>query len=313
VTAATAALPTAAIVDIGSNSVRLFLCSGWGPDGPEGERSTVITALRRGAAADGTVSGDALERLEVCLRDYAVQIEAFSPARIVPVATSATRDAPNRGDVVRVVERCLGVSPLILTGEEEAAFAFAGARLAVAEGSPVTVVDIGGGSTEIVYGTGPRPDGATSLQVGAVRCTESHLVSDPPSVDQLDALAQHVASQVRPVAQALPVDVALVGVAGTITTVAAVLLGEYDPERVHNFSLSRADLAATTTRMAAMSLAERRTVAGLHPDRAAVIVAGAVILGVVMDEIGADRMKVSERDLLDGVAAFALGHDGNID
>lgn len=301
---------TAAIVDIGSNSVRLFLCTGLGSGGPEGERLTVITALRRGAADDGTIAVDALDRLDSCLTDYAERISAFHPDVVVPIATSATRDAPNRGDVVAVVERRLATAPRILSGEEEAAYAFAGARLAVEDGSVVTVIDTGGGSTEIVNGAGMRPDHAISLRVGSVRCTESHLPSDPPSAVQMEALADHVASTVRPAIRDIPLGGAVVGVAGTITTYAAVLLGGYDPARVHGFRLTRADLEAATRRLAALPLAERRGVPGLHPDRAGVIVAGGIIVATTMGELGAGELLVSERDILDGVARAALGDDG---
>jgi exopolyphosphatase/guanosine-5'-triphosphate,3'-diphosphate pyrophosphatase len=299
---------TVAVVDIGSNSVRLFLCTGWGDGGPEGERTTVITALRRGAADDGTVATDALQRLDECLADYAERIASFGPDLVVPVATSATRDAPNRHEVADIVQRRLGAPVRVLSGEEEAGYAFAGARLAVAGGAAVTVVDIGGGSTELVHGSGMVPDHAESLKVGSVRCTETHLASDPPTTAQMQALAAHVASAVAPVARAIPRGAAVVGVAGTITTIAAVLLGGYDPALVHGFRLTREDVDATTRRLAALAVEERREVPGLHPDRAGVIVAGCVIAAATMDELGATEMLVSERDILDGVARSVLGH-----
>lgn len=298
---------TVAVVDIGSNSVRLFLCSGWGDGGPAGERATVITALRRGAADDGTVAADALQRLDACLADYGERIAAFAPDRVVPIATSATRDAPNRHEVAAIVQRRLGVPVRVLSGEEEAGSAFAGARLAVAGGSAVTVVDIGGGSTEIVHGSGLVPDHAESLKVGSVRCTESHLVSDPPTTAQMEALAGYVAVAVSPVARAIPRGGVVVGVAGTITTIAAVVLEGYDPAAVHGLRLTRDDVDVVTRRLAALPVAERREVPGLHPDRAGVIVAGCVITAATMDELGADDMLVSERDILDGVARSVLG------
>lgn len=298
---------TVAVVDIGSNSVRLFLCTGWGDGGPEGERQTVITALRRGAAADGTVSVDALRRLDRCLADYGERIVAFGPELVVPIATSATRDAPNRHEVADIVQGRLGAPVRVLSGEEEAGYAFAGARLAVSAATAVTVVDIGGGSTEIVHGSGTVPDDAHSLKVGSVRCTESHLVRDPATSAEMAALAAHVAAAVSPAARAIPPGGAVVGVAGTITTIAAVLLGGYDPTTVHGFRLTRDDIEATTRRLASLPVAERRAVPGLHPDRAGVIVAGCVIAAATMDELGADEMLVSERDILDGVARSVLG------
>lgn len=304
---------TAAIVDVGSNSTRLFLCSGLGPDGPQGTRDTIITGLRRGAAADGTVAPDALARLDECLAGYAARIAAFAPDVVVPIATSAAREAPNRADIVAVVERRLGAPARVLSGEEEAALAFAGARLAVPDGAPATVVDVGGGSTEIVHGTGRRPDHATSLRVGSVRCTESHLPSDPPAGAEMDALTRHVRRAARPAVLAIPPGAVTVGVAGTVTTFAAILLGAYDPARVHGFRLSLGDLEETTRRLAALPLAERRTVPGLHPERAAVIVAGGIILATVAHLLGASEILVSERDILDGAALEALGGQRGID
>jgi exopolyphosphatase / guanosine-5'-triphosphate,3'-diphosphate pyrophosphatase len=298
---------TVAVVDIGSNSVRLFLCTGWGDDGPEGERTTVITALRRGAGDDGTISPDALERLDACLADYATRIDAFAPDRVVPIATSATRDAPNRDRVEAVVQGRLGTPVQILSGEEEAAYAFAGARLAVEGGAAVTVIDVGGGSTEVVNGSAMRPDHAQSLRVGSVRCTESHLQDDPPTPEQMAALSEHVASTIGPAIHAISRNAAVVGVAGTITTFAAILLGGYDPATAHGFRLTKDDLEATTQRLAALPLSQRRDVPGLHPDRAGVIVAGGIIVAATMGELGATEMLVSERDILDGVARSVLG------
>lgn len=303
---------TAAIVDIGSNSVRLFLCSGREAGGPAGERFTVITALRRGAAADGRLVPDALERLDACLAAYAEQIARFGPDIVVPVATSATRDAPNRDDVAAIVERRLGVPPRVLSGEDEAALAFAGARLALPDGVAATVIDVGGGSTEIVHGAGPRPDTAISLHLGSVRCTESHLPSDPPTPEECDALARHVAARVGPAIRDIPLGAAVVGVAGTVTALAAVRLGGYDPRRVHGLRLSLADLEDTTRRLAALPLRERRVVPGLHPERAPVIVAGGIIVVAAMQALGAGEMLVSERDILDGVAGAVLGDAGRL-
>lgn len=301
---------TAAIVDIGSNSIRLFLCSGRDGAGPAGERFTVITALRRGAAADGTIARDALERLDACLAGYAERIARFGPDVVAPVATSATRDAPNRDEVARIVERRLGVPPRILSGDDEAALAFSGARLAVTDGTAVTVVDVGGGSTEIVHGAGARPDTAISLDLGSVRCTESHLPSDPPPAEERDALTRHVAARVEPAIRDIPRDAAVVGVAGTVTTLVAILLGGYDPARVHGFRLSLSDLEDTTRRLADLPLAERRAIPGLDPERAPVIVAGGIIAAATMRALGAAEMLVSERDILDGVAGAAIGAAG---
>ena len=152
-----------AVVDVGSNSVRLLLSEGIGPGGLRGERETTVIGLRRGAAPDGSIARDALERLDQTLAGYAEAIDRFGPARTVPVATSATRDAPNREAVAGVVEGRLRAPMRVLSGAEEAALAFAGARLAVEGDEPVVVVDVGGGSTELVRGGPTGPEGAASL------------------------------------------------------------------------------------------------------------------------------------------------------
>ena len=291
------------VVDIGSNSVRLFLCTGSGPGGPEGERWTTIVGLRRGAASDGTVADDALGRLDACLAEYAPRLEAFG-APVLPVGTAAVRDAPNRDAIAAVVRRRLGAPLRVLTGVEEADLAFRGARLAVDGPEPVLVVDIGGGSTELVRGGPDGPDEAVSLQIGSSRCTEALLPSDPPTDGELARLRAAVVGRVTPVLAGSP-SVPVLGVAGTVTTLAAIHLGGYDPARVHRLRLGRAEIDAITARLAALSVADRREVPGLEPARAPVIVAGGVIAGGVLDAAGADGLVVSERDLLDGAAMAA--------
>ncbi|MGD9695019.1 MAG: exopolyphosphatase [Thermoleophilia bacterium] len=299
-----------AVVDIGSNSVRLFLCEGIGPDGPRGERFSTVTGLRRGAAEDGTVAADALDRLDACLAGYAERIGPFAPDRIVPVATSATRDAPNHADVFAVVSGRLGVDPIVLSGEQEAAVSFAGARLAAEGDGPIMVVDIGGGSTEIVRGGPGGPDAAVSLQLGAVRHTERHLHHDPPLPEEVGALAADALETVRPAIERIGGPAPAVGVAGTITTLAAIELGGYDRERVHRHRLTREGVAVEAARLAGMTVERRRSIPGLDPARAGVIAAGALILAAVMRAADLDRMMVSETDLLDGVAIAAAPATG---
>jgi len=289
-----------AVVDVGSNSVRLFLCEGIGPDGPEGRRRTTITGLRRGAAGDGSIAEDALGRLDACLADYAAAIAAFGPARTVAIGTSAVRDAPNRARVEEIVQGRLGVPLAVLRGEEEARLAYLGARLAVPDGGPALVLDIGGGSTELVRGGPDGPEAAVSLQLGAVRSTERHLRGDPPRPRELRALRSEAAALCGEAMRRVGGAPHMVGVAGTLTTLAAVRLGGYDPARVHGLRLTRAEIERITARLAAMPLAERREVPGLEPGRAPVIVAGGVIAGAALEAARAGSLVVSERDLLDG-------------
>jgi exopolyphosphatase/guanosine-5'-triphosphate,3'-diphosphate pyrophosphatase len=299
-----------AVVDVGSNSTRLFLCSGVGRDGPEGERETRVTGLRRGAGPDGTLAADALHRLDVCLAAFARRVAAFAPDAVLAIGTSAVREAPNREAVARIVRQRLGTVLRVVGGEEEAGLAFAGARLAAPDAGRVLVVDVGGGSTELVQGGPAGPERAVSLPLGVVRSTEAHLRSDPPREDELRALRAEAEALVGPPLRALPPSEAVIGVAGTATTLAAIALGGYDPRRVHRFRLSREEIEATTARLAAMPLAERRAVPGLHPDRAPSIVAGGLILAAVLRAAKADSVLVSERDLLDG-AALRAGVDAH--
>ena len=296
-----------AIVDVGSNSTRLLLCEGLDAEGARGQRCTLITGLRRGAAADGAIAPAALARLEACLADYGAAIARFAPGRVLAIGTSAVRDAPNRDAVAALVEAHVGVPLRVLSGEQEAALAFAGARLALTgDPRPALVVDVGGGSTELVRGGPDGPGAMVSLQVGSVRCGE-RLRGDPPAADELRALGAGLERQVGPHARRLGAGAVVIGVAGTVTTLAAIRQGGYDPVRVHRAYLTRQALERISARLAALPLARRRRVAGLHPDRAPAIVPGALIVLAALRGAGVDGLLVSERDLLDGAALAAAG------
>ncbi len=299
-----------AVVDVGSNSLRLFLVEGIGADGPEGERHSVVIGLRRGAAPDGSMAADALGRLDDTLAEFAVRIGEFRPRAVAAVGTSAVRDAPNRARAAEVVRRNTGAGLRVLTGEEEALLAFAGARLAHHAPGPCLVLDVGGGSTELVRGSATGVEGTASLQLGAVRCTQRRLWGDPPAPEAIAALRAEVrpllAGAVRQIGGPAPA----LGVAGTITTLAAIDLGGYDPERVHGHRLSAAGVEQHLSRLAAMTTAERCAVPGLEPARAPVIVAGTALTAEALQAAGQDALAVSERDLLDGVALAALRPDG---
>jgi exopolyphosphatase/guanosine-5'-triphosphate,3'-diphosphate pyrophosphatase len=296
-----------AVVDVGSNSLRLLLCEGVAPDGARGERDSTVIGLRRGAADDGAIAPDALGRLDETLAGYAGRVAAFAPARTVPVATSAVRDAPNRGEVAALVEGRLGAPMRLLSGVEEAEVSFAGARLALDGDERVVVVDVGGGSTELVSGGPDGPDDAVSLQLGAVRQTERHLHHDPPRPEELAALQDEARALVEPALGAVAGPLPVVGVAGTATSLAAIDLGGYDRARVHRHRLSLARVDELAARLAAMTTEERRAVPGLDPARAGVIVAGTLILAEAARAAGAAGLMISETDLLDGVALAAAG------
>lgn len=292
-----------AVVDVGSNSVRLLLARGMDEDGAEGERIVTVTGLRRGAQADGTVSHDALLRLDACLADYGEMIRAAGSPPVVAVGTAAVREAPNRADIAAVVARHLGTTLVVVEGQREAALAFAGARLALpAYAGPCRVIDIGGGSTEIVQGGAMGPVHVVSLPLGSTRQAERHIRHDPPGADAVRAIISEAEALVRAAAREFPVGGPVVGVAGTVTQVAAIHIGVYDPVRIHRMYLSRLHVEEVLTRVAPLTRNERREVAGLHPDRLDVIVPGAAILVGVLAGLRSDGLTVSERDILDGTA-----------
>jgi exopolyphosphatase/guanosine-5'-triphosphate,3'-diphosphate pyrophosphatase len=296
-----------AVVDVGSNSTRLFLCEGVSAEGPEGERIATITALRRGAASDGTIAPDALGRLGDCLDDFADRIAAFGSDEVIAVGTSAVRDAPNRDEVIALVDDRLAVDLRVLAGAHEAELSYFGARLAVRGDGPVVVIDIGGGSTELVRGDAAGPQTAVSLDVGGVRFTDQFLHDDPPTLAQIAALRDEVMGMAVPTFAALGDAAPLVGVAGTMTTLAAIANGAYDPRQVHGAVLAAVEIEDITDHLAGLALAERRLVAGLHPDRAPSIVAGALIACCVLDAAMVDEIAISERDLLDGAVLRLSG------
>lgn len=297
-----------AVVDVGSNSTRLFLCDGIDADGPRGGRVTTITALRRGAGSDGSIAAEALGRFDECLSRYAATIDAFGADEVVVVGTSAVRDAPNRDRVAAIVRERLGAELQVLEGAQEAELSYVGARLATVGDGPVIVMDIGGGSTELVRGDAGGPTSAVSLDAGGVRFTETFLHDDPPTHDQVTALRDEVVGLVIPTLAALGGPAPIIGVAGTMTTLAAIAQGGYDPERIHGTTLTTDEVRKITEQLVALPLEERRLVPGLHPDRAPSIVAGALIACTILDAAAADEVAISERDLLDG-ARLRLASD----
>lgn len=298
-----------AVVDIGSNSTRLLLAERVEPDGAVGERTTTITGLRRGAGADGCLADDAIARVDAELSELSRAIRTFGPDLVVPVGTSAVRDAPNRDRVGEVVTARLGARLLVLSGVEEATLSYRGARMAHPEGRAL-VADIGGGSTEMVAGEAGTPSAAVSMQLGAVRCTESMLPEDPPSSEARGALREAIAAEVAVAVSEVGAAPVLIGVAGTFTTLAAVDLGRYDARLVHRHVIPLERLVEMVDRLARMPLERRKGVPGLHPQRAPYIVAGGEIAVAVLRGASAAEVTISERDLLDGVALAA--HEGRL-
>lgn len=301
-----------ASIDIGTNSVLLLVAErpAEGPVVALLERAT-ITRLGEGVDRTGELAPGAIERTLSCLEGYAAEARGLGVDRVVAVGTSAMRDARGGQDFARRAAALLGEAPRVISGEEEARLTFRGA-LAGLDGDALTAVfDIGGGSTELVLG---RLDGgqarierAVSLDVGSVRLSERYLKADPPSPQDLAALVAFVDQQLAG-QPPLPAGVRLVGVAGTVTTLAAVAheISPYDGARVHGLTLGSDDIRAWASRLAAMPLAERRQLRGMEPKRADVIHAGAQLADRVVRWAGASAITVSDRGVRWGLALEAL-------
>lgn len=308
-----------AAIDCGTNSIRLLVADADPVTGKlvEHARRMEIVRLGQGVDRTGRLAPEALERTFAACRSYAAVIEEQGAEKVRFVATSASRDAENRDDFVRGVVDILGVEPEVISGDQEAAFSFAGATKELTGrddlAKPYLVVDIGGGSTEFVVGD-DEVRAARSVDIGCVRMTERHLVrdgvvADPPPAAGIDAVRADVAAALDLAEETVPLSSAatLVGLAGTVTTVAAIALGleEYDSEAIHHSRVSLEQVREITARLLASTHAERAAIGAMHPGRVDVIPSGALILQAVMERTGAREVVVSEHDILDGIA-FSL-------
>ena len=280
------------------------------------ERETRITRLGEGVDSSGRLSDEAMERVFRALAEYRALIDRHGADPVIAVATSAVRDSANADEFRAAMRERFGVAARTITGDEEARLTFLGATNGRGAGEPSLVVDIGGGSTEFVFGSaGERPTFHVSTQSGAVRQTERHLHDDPPSPAQLDALRAEVRTVIR---DSVPADLRSrvrhgIAVAGTATQLAAVdqELERYDPGRVDGYQLGRDACERRLRLLASKPLAERREVPGLHPARAPTIVAGAAILLEAIDAFGLPETEVAEADILHGAALMASAtHSG---
>jgi exopolyphosphatase/guanosine-5'-triphosphate,3'-diphosphate pyrophosphatase len=283
------------VVDLGTNSTRLLVADVDGDRVDEVSRRTVITRLGEGVDERRKLLPLPVARVRNVLSDYRRALEQLGAERVLAIGTSAIRDAENGESFLGEIEWSYGFATRLLSGDEEAELT----RRGVANGRPLAdatlVLDVGGGSTELITAAE-----RTSVDVGSVRLTERHLRSDPPTPEELDAAAQTVRDELPPLD---PRDA--IGVAGTVTTLAALELGGYDPERVHGHRLTREAVDALLARLASLPLAERRDLPGLEPGRAPVIVGGAVVVREVLERYGLDGLEASERDLLHGAALEA--------
>jgi exopolyphosphatase/guanosine-5'-triphosphate,3'-diphosphate pyrophosphatase len=296
-----------AAVDLGTNSTRLLVADVHDGRLDELVRRLEITRLGEGVDTRRRLLPAPIARVRNVLSDFRREAEELGAERTLAIATSAVRDAENGEAFLGEIEWSYGFSTRLLSGHDEAQLTFRGISAGRWIDTETLIVDIGGGSTELVAG---GPGGVRfhdSLDLGCVRLTERFLHSDPPSETELGECGDAVRSLL---AKRVPVDVrpaTSIGVAGTITSLAALDLGlsEYDPEQVHGHRLSRASVEEQLERLASLPLAQRREVPALEPDRAPVIVAGAVILREVLHHFGLEEIEASERDILDGAALEA--------
>jgi exopolyphosphatase / guanosine-5'-triphosphate,3'-diphosphate pyrophosphatase len=298
-----------AVADIGTNSTRLLITDV--VDGrirDELERHSTVTRLGAGVDAGGRLSEEAIQRTLAALDSYAELIDRHGADARIAVLTSAVRDAANGQEFADLVRDRYGLEPHVLSGDQEAKLTFLGARSDrdPDERRPQLVIDIGGGSTELVVGSGREVAFHVSTQAGVVRQTERHIHHDPPTEEELSELAADVRAildDAVPGEQRSAVERAI-GVAGTATSLGAIAqrLEPYDPKKVHGYVLSRTESERILGRLASVPLEERRKTRGLHPDRAPTIVAGVVILLEVMRLFDLDRIEVSEHDILRGAA-----------
>jgi exopolyphosphatase/guanosine-5'-triphosphate,3'-diphosphate pyrophosphatase len=296
-----------AALDCGTNSTRLLISA---PGAPE-VRLMRITRLGQGVDATKKLDHDAIARTVAVLMEYRELMDRHAVTRARLVATSAVRDAVNGDEFLAAASGVIGVPAELLEGSAEGALAFAGATASLdLAPADVVVIDIGGGSTELATGTGEVRE--ISLDLGCVRLTERFLHHDPPQTDELDAALRFVRAELdraaRAIAQLAEPGLTLVGLAGTVSTLAALAQGlaHYDRDRIHHFVLDAGTVGRWCDRLAAEPAASRGRRPGMTPGREDVIVGGVLVLREAMRRFGFDRCVVSEADILDGIAAGLL-------
>lgn len=293
-----------AAIDVGTNSTRLLVAE----EQPGGfrpiDRRMVITRLGEGVDRRRSLAPEALRRTLATIADYAAVCGDLGVERLRVTGTSAVRDAHNRNDFFSGVKQLTGTAPELLSGDHEARATFLGVLMDLDDSVPVLVVDIGGGSTELVYGH-RQPERLLSLDFGCVRMFEKHLGSDPPTQDELGALRGEVDGALAEAKAELevPAGTRLVGVAGTVTQLAALKAGipVHDPDVTHHAVLTHGDVRRLARRLESLPYDARRRVKGLEPGRVDVIIAGVEILLAVLEAFDAPEVLSSEKDILDGL------------
>jgi exopolyphosphatase/guanosine-5'-triphosphate,3'-diphosphate pyrophosphatase len=299
-----------AVVDIGTNSTRLLVGDVDGPRVTEIDRRTTVTNMGRGVDHSGLICTDAIDDVCTVIADYKSRYEEMGAERVIAIATSAVRDAVNGEAFIAELRERFALDARLLTGEEEANLTYLGATAHRPARAATLVFDIGGGSTELIVGSGARVGFHTSLQAGTIRQSERHLTSDPPDPHELEDLATDIRNLIDRAIAAEPGAagaVEAIAVAGTPTSLAAIDQGlePYDPGRVHGYRLGMKRIQRMLSRLSSLPLAERLRVPGLQPGRAPTIVAGTVILVQVMRAFGIKEIEVSELDILHGSALSA--------
>ena len=301
-----------AAIDCGTNSIRLLIADVTEHGLVDLDRRMLIVRLGQDVDRTGRLAPEALQRTFAACDEYAAAIATYDVEQVRFVATSASRDAENRDEFIDGVRARFNVEPTVVPGSEEAALSFMGAtRGLMGAVAPYLVVDIGGGSTEFVLGT-TSPGASLSVDIGCVRMTERHLHDDPPTAQQIAAATADIDAAIDRAAAVVPFNQAttLIGLAGSVTTIAAVALGQqtYDPTAIHGARLSAATVSQTSDRLLAMTRAQRAAVSVIHPGRVDVINAGALVLRRIMDATNMSEVLVSEHDILDGIAWSMLGN-----
>jgi exopolyphosphatase/guanosine-5'-triphosphate,3'-diphosphate pyrophosphatase len=298
-----------ATIDIGTNTVLLLVAETRAQALEPLEELATITRLGEGVDKNRALAPAAIERTNACLARYAERVRAWNVDAIAVVGTSAMRDAQGGAEVAACVEQLFRVPARVIAGEEEARVSFAGAVSGLPLQDAVTIFDIGGGSTEVVTGHLGADRRASSIafahsfDIGSVRLTERHVRADPPSRAELDE-AYRAAREAFATVPPLASKEAPVGVAGTVTTLAAVSmnLATYDAAHVHGHVMKTHDVRAVVDRLAALPLAERRSVPGLEPKRADVIVAGGLVCLALLEHWSAQEVRISDRGVRWGLA-----------
>ena len=308
-----------AVFDCGTNSLRLLIAD---LDAPSGEMTEIVREMRivrlgEGVDRTGRITEESMARTFAALDEYADLVTRHRPARIRFCATSAARDATNAAEFMTGVEQRVGVVPEVLDGDAEARASFAGAIRVLGDvADPVLVLDIGGGSTELILGTTAQGvQVAQSLDIGSVRLTERHLHDDPPTHAQVADLCADVDAALDDCRVDPSVARTVVGVAGSVTTVAAAALRlpAYDRDRIHLARLEVETVHAAVSDLVEMTVAQRRALGFMHPGRADVIAAGALILDRVLRRAAVPQLVVSESDILDGLAWSLMSAEGSHD